>query len=97
MSRPFSTESVFRALAHPTRRHILDLLNRGEKSPLELAQNFHHTQPTLSAHLRVLRSVGLIAERRIGRKRIYTVHPRGLRPVLEWIKTYDPQRRTASR
>jgi DNA-binding transcriptional ArsR family regulator len=74
MSRPLSTESLFRAIADPTRRRILDLLLRRDLPAAEIARQFDARWPTVSAHLRVLLAVGLVTQRRRGRNRIYRLN-----------------------
>lgn len=51
---------IFRALADPTRRRILQLLRKGDMSAGELAEHFPHAKPTLSRHFAVLREADLI-------------------------------------
>lgn len=57
-------DQAFVALADPTRRGIVAHLARGEASVSELVGRFSLTQPTISSHLKVLESAGLIARRR---------------------------------
>ena len=56
--------SVFRALADPTRRQILENLRGGELTAGEIAERFPISGPSVSRHLGVLRAAGLIRERR---------------------------------
>ena len=51
--------NVFRAIADPTRRALLDLLRTSDRSVNELAEPFHMPQPAISQHLRILRHAGL--------------------------------------
>ena len=65
--------SVFKALADPVRRRILDRL-AGETLPVrEIAARFPVSRPAISKHLRVLRQAGLVREERLGRERVYTL------------------------
>jgi len=80
---------AFRAISDPTRRAVLDLLARGELSVTELCEPFAMSQPALSQHLKVLRDAGLVATRRDGRRRLYRIDPRPLRPVREWVADYE--------
>jgi DNA-binding transcriptional ArsR family regulator len=84
-----ATEDVFTAIAHPVRRRLLDLLVTGEQPVHRLAMPFEMSRPAISQHLRVLRDVGLVSERRSGRERRYRLRPDGLRQVREWLATYD--------
>ncbi len=66
-------EDTFRALAHPTRRHLLQVLYaRGaEMTAGDLAARFAHSWPTTTRHLQTLRDAGLVSERRSGLHRLY--------------------------
>jgi DNA-binding transcriptional ArsR family regulator len=88
MSRPNNGSDVFRAIADPNRRRMLDLLRTSERSVGELAKPFRMSMPAVSQHLKVLRNAGLVRERRVGRQRIYRVQPARLREVLTWAKRY---------
>jgi DNA-binding transcriptional ArsR family regulator len=85
-----SDESTFRAVAHPTRRRVLDLLRQRERSVADLFVSFHISRPVFSQHLRILRMAGLVRQRRVGRQRVYTLEPARLRAVRQWIAAYDP-------
>ena len=88
MSRPNNGSDVFRAIADPNRRRMLDLLRSGERSVGELAKPFRMSMPAVSQHLKVLRNAGLVRERRVGRQRIYRVQPARLREVQKWASRY---------
>lgn len=88
MSRP-EVSDVFRAIADPTRRGLLDGLIAGEATAGELARRFDLTFPAVSQHLKVLREVGLVTERRDGRNRRYRLRPEPLREVGDWIGRYE--------
>jgi ArsR family transcriptional regulator, arsenate/arsenite/antimonite-responsive transcriptional repressor len=60
MKRSTPTPNVFRALADPTRREILQLLRGGALNSGEIADRFDATWPTVSRHLAVLRDAGLV-------------------------------------
>src|SRR5271165_3305690 len=84
MARATTTSDVFNAIAEQQRREILVLLRAGEGPVTELAQELGMTQPGASKHLRVLREVGLVRDRKAGKQRLYRLDARGLRPVHEW-------------
>src|SRR5258707_7230852 len=84
MARAATTSDVFNAIAEPQRREILVLLRAGERPVTELAHELGMAQPGASKHLRVLREVGLVRDRKAGRQRLYGLDARGLRPVHEW-------------
>jgi DNA-binding transcriptional ArsR family regulator len=65
--------SVFRALADPTRRQILRDLRPGELTAGEIAQRFPISGPSVSRHLGVLKSAGLVRERRDANKIYYAL------------------------
>ena len=79
---------VFRAIADPTRRAILDRLRAGPTPVNALAVDFQQTRPAISKHLRVLRDAALVSERRVGRERLYQLHPRALQQVASWVEGY---------
>ncbi len=80
-------EAVFTALAHPTRRRILLTLNfeGGSMSAGEIAAIFEHAWPTITRHLRVLVSAGLLHSERDGRSRVYRIDRRRLDLVRDWL------------
>lgn len=80
---------VFAAIAHPLRRHILDLLAERERSVNEIASHFDVSRPAVSQHLRVLLDAGLVAERRAGRERRYALVPERLAIVSAWLAHYE--------
>src|SRR2546421_1318371 len=84
MARAATTSDVFNAIAEPQRREILVLLRAGERPVTELAEELGMAQPGASKHLRVLREVGLVRDRKAGKQRLYALDARGLRPVHEW-------------
>jgi DNA-binding transcriptional ArsR family regulator len=87
--RPRADTDVFRAVADPTRRQLLDRLADGGESMMKLAESFEMSLPAVSQHLKVLREAGLVEERREGRLRIYTLIPGPLREVSDWIGHYE--------
>ena len=89
MARAATTSDIFNAIAEPQRRQILALLRAGEQPVTELAQALGMTQPGASKHLRVLREVGLVWDRKAGKQRLYSLDARELRPVHEWIGGFE--------
>ena len=82
-------DAIFRALADPTRRRILNLLRGGRRTVGEIAGNFRTSRPAISRHLRVLRSAGLIVTRRKGAARMCDLNARPLREVDAWLHDYE--------
>lgn len=80
---------VFRAVADPTRRAILDLLAERDRPVNDLREPFDMSQPAISQHLRVLREAGLVSERREGRQRIYRLEAAPLKTIHEWAAHYQ--------
>lgn len=89
MARAATTSDVFNAIAEPRRRDILTLLRTGELPVTELAEELGLTQPGASKHLRVLREVGLVRERRAGKQRLYHLDAGGLQAVHEWTGGFE--------
>src|SRR6188472_4215080 len=83
-ARASHTVGAFNAIAEPQRRQIMVLLRAGERPVTELAEELGMSQPGASKHLRVLREVGLVRDRRAGKQRVYGIDARGLRPIHEW-------------
>lgn len=97
MGRVAADSSVFQAIADPTRRAVLDVLREGERSvgalmealakgPWDLVRT---TQGAFSQHLAVLRGAGLVAVKKRGRERIYSIRAEGLEEVVEWVVAYE--------
>ena len=82
-------DSVFHALADPSRRAIFERLTHGEAAVKDLTARFDISQPAVSQHLAVLRRARLVAERREGRLVYYRIEPKGLRPLVDWIAHYQ--------
>jgi DNA-binding transcriptional ArsR family regulator len=91
MARAATTTDAFNAVAEPRRRQILDLLAGRECSVTELVALLGLAQPLVSKHLRVLREVGLVDVREEGRQRLYRLDARPLKPIHDWVKSYERQ------
>ncbi len=89
MARAATTSDIFNAIAEPQRRDILVLLRSGERPVTELAQVLGMTQPGTSKHLRVLREVGLVRDRKAGKQRLYGLEASKLRTVHEWAGGFE--------
>ncbi|MBV9119671.1 MAG: winged helix-turn-helix transcriptional regulator [Chloroflexi bacterium] len=85
-------DAVFRALAEPNRVAILRLTRDGPRSVGDIAQHFEITMQAVSQHLRVLREAGLIAEQRVGTRRLYSLRPEGLAEIREFLEELWPDR-----
>ena len=88
MSRTASDDSVFQAIASPTRRALLDALSLGESSVSDLVASLDISQSAVSQQLAILKSAGLVCERSEGRFRHYRLEPKPLREVDTWVGRY---------
>jgi DNA-binding transcriptional ArsR family regulator len=89
MARAATTTDAFNAVAEPRRRQILDLLAAGEAPVNELVGQLGVAQPMVSKHLRVLREVGLVEVRDDGRQRVYRLNGRPLKPIHDWVQSFE--------
>ena len=89
MARASTTSDVFNAVADVHRREILDALITGEKPVGAIVDDLSMSQPQVSKHLRVLSEVGLVSCRAEGRRRLYRLEPARLRPMHEWLTSYE--------
>ncbi len=88
-------ESVFKALADPTRREILRLLRDGPRTSGEIAEHFTSSWPTVSRHLGVLRDAELILAERSGQQISYALDTTVLDDVIAYMLEWkSPGRRT---
>jgi DNA-binding transcriptional ArsR family regulator len=78
---------LFRALADPTRRAVVEHLGRGPAATTELARPFAMALPSFLQHLDRLEQAGLIASTKEGRVRTYRLTPRPLEAVDDWMTT----------
>jgi DNA-binding transcriptional ArsR family regulator len=76
-------------VAEPRRREILDVLAQGERPVNDLVRLLGLAQPQVSKHLRVLREVGAVDVREDGRRRLYRLNGRALKPIHDWVKDYE--------
>jgi DNA-binding transcriptional ArsR family regulator len=88
MHRAKAAEDVFRAIADPTRRAILDRLRAGPAAVNALADDFRQSRPAISKHLRVLRQAKLVTSSEAGRERLYALQPAPLQRVAGWLEGY---------
>jgi DNA-binding transcriptional ArsR family regulator len=89
MARAATTADAFNAVAEPRRREILDLLAGGERPVGDLVRELGLPQPQVSKHLRVLREVGAVQVRSEGRRRLYRLNGRALKPIHDWVSEYE--------
>ena len=89
MARAATTTDAFNAVAEPRRRQILDALVGAELRVNDLVELLGLAQPQVSKHLKVLREVELVTVREEGRERIYRLHAPSLKPIHDWVKSYE--------
>ncbi len=90
MPRAATTTDVFNAIAEPRRREILDVLVDGKAHAVgEVVERLRIPQPAVSKHLGVLREVGIVSVSKRGQRRLYRLNAEELKPVHDWVKTYQ--------
>jgi DNA-binding transcriptional ArsR family regulator len=89
MPRAATTSDAFNAVAEPRRREILSYLALQERPVGDIAATLSIDQPSVSKHLRVLRSVGLVRMRCDGRHKFYRTNAEAIRPLHEWAGTFE--------
>ena len=82
-------QPVFRALADPTRRAIIDMLADGDRAIGDIAAEFDMTRPAVAKHLAILKEGGLLKVEKRGRERIHTLDPAALKTAAAWINRFD--------
>ena len=79
---------IFQAIADPTRRAIISLIVIQAMTPNALAEKFDSSRQAVSKHIRILHECGLVTSRQIGRERFYSIHPKKLKKVADWIEPF---------
>jgi len=84
-------DAVWKALADPTRRAILDMLHGGPRKTTEIVEAFPHmTRFGVMKHMDVLRYAGLILTREEGRQRVNSLNAVPIRQIYErWVSRYQ--------
>ena len=87
---PSTPDSLFKALADPTRRAIFERLTRdGDQTVHALTEGAGVSQPMVSKHLSALKRARLVRHRRQGRETHYSAQPKALAPLLDWMSYYS--------
>ncbi|MDB4947669.1 MAG: transcriptional regulator [Gemmatimonadetes bacterium] len=89
MARRPTTADAFNAVAEASRRDLLDALGTAEATVGELVDRLGMSQPQVSKHLAVLRAVGLVLVRVEGRHHWYRVNGPALKPIHDWVRTFE--------
>lgn len=80
---------VFRALADPTRRAIIERLAHSEHTVGALVEPFDMSMAAISKHLNVLENAGIVHRQKRGREKICSLSPDSLREAQQWIAMYS--------
>jgi DNA-binding transcriptional ArsR family regulator len=90
MPRAATTADAFNAIAERRRREIIEVLADGRDLNVgELVLKLGLPQPAVSKHLGVLRKVGLVSVVKRGQQRVYSLEPKELKPVHDWINSFE--------
>lgn len=76
---------VFKALADPTRRRILELLSEKDMNAGEIADYFQISKPSISHHLNILKNVELIEDERQGQNIVYSLNTTVFHDIVKWF------------
>ncbi|MDO4916404.1 MAG: metalloregulator ArsR/SmtB family transcription factor, partial [Rothia sp. (in: high G+C Gram-positive bacteria)] len=82
-------DDVFAVIADPTRRQILRVLSSGKRPVGDLVNELGVSQPTVSKHLKVLRTAGLVETQAVGQKRFYSLTPEPLTQISAWVESLN--------
>lgn len=79
---------VFQAIADPTRRDIISLVARNSMTPNDVAASFDVTRQAISKHIKILMECGILMIDQQGRERYYSLQPKKLAQVADWIDPF---------
>ncbi|WP_046181109.1 autorepressor SdpR family transcription factor [Domibacillus tundrae] len=80
-----SATLVFKALADPTRRSIIELLKKQDMTAGDIAEQFNMKKPSISHHLSTLQTAGLILSERSGQHIIYSLNTTVFQDIMMWM------------
>jgi DNA-binding transcriptional ArsR family regulator len=89
MAVPSPKHDVFQAIADPTRRGLLRLLDDQEMPVTVISGHFPMTRTAVSKHLRILADAGLVKESKVGRETRYRLDPEPLLELKRWLAYYE--------
>ena len=81
-------KTFFKALNDPTRREILELLNKGDLTAGEIAGRFNMTKPSISHHLDLLKQAGLVVCMRVGQFQKYSINTTVFDEIVKWMMQF---------
>ena len=79
---------VFQAIADPTRRDIISLVARNSMTPNDVAASFDVSRQAISKHIKILMECGILMIDQQGRERYYSLQPKKLAQVADWIEPF---------
>lgn len=93
-AKPMNADSVFKALADPTRRKLLDLLYEKNGQTLgQLCQNLDMARQSATQHLGILEAANLVSTVKRGREKLHFINPVPLHEVYErWVRKFERER-----
>lgn len=80
---------VFQAIADPTRRDVLRLLAHKELPISEITSHFPISRTAVAKHLHILSEAKLVSGKKVGREKIYQLHPEPLKELKDWLAFYE--------
>lgn len=89
MSSSAQKHDVFQAIADPTRREVLRLLAEKERPISEITAHFPVSRTAIAKHLQVLSEAELVSGKKVGREKIYRLHPEPLTELKDWLSFYE--------
>lgn len=89
MPRTPNNYDTFTAIAEPKRRELIETLIGKELSVNQVVELTQWKQPMVSKHLGVLKEVGLVSEKKEGRRRVYKVNADQLKPIQIWVAQFE--------
>ena len=81
--------TFFKALNDPTRREILELLNKGDRTAGEIADQFSMSKPSISHHLDLLKQAGLVICIREGQFQKYSINTTIFDGIVKWMMQFN--------
>ena len=87
-SLPVGAGELLAAISDPTRRAIFERLRESPQPVVDLARGLPISRPAVSQHLKVLKDVGLVRDRQEANRRIYSLDPAGLAPLMAYLEDF---------
>lgn len=79
---------VFQAIADPTRRNILQILDASDRPISNISEHFAISRTAVVKHLKILEQAELISAEKKGREKIYTLHSERLQEIEDWLQYF---------